>query len=131
MDYLFLSSVQETQTVRLVISYDIVCQWHKNLWNRMKDYERRLHLDHEGRIQITFLVPKFHLAAHVEYCHNNFSWNLAQYVANTDGEAPERGWSIDDGCAFSTQEMGPGSRRDTLDDKFADDDFKKVTRMGT
>jgi hypothetical protein len=96
----------------------------------MRDYEWSLRLDHEGQMQIIFLVPKFHLPAHIEYCHNNFSFNLTQYVANTDGEAPERGWSNDNGAAYSTREMGPGSQRDTLDDKFADNDYKKVIGLG-
>jgi Kyakuja-Dileera-Zisupton transposase len=130
MDYLFFSSVKGIRIVRLVISYDIVCQWHKNLWKRMRVYEWSLHLDHKGQIQIVFLVPKFHLPAHIEYCHNNFSFNLTQYVANTDGEAPERGWSNDNDASYSTQEMGPGYRRDTLDDRFADDDHKKVIGLG-
>ncbi|KAG1870962.1 hypothetical protein C8R48DRAFT_569320, partial [Suillus tomentosus] len=48
----------------------------------------------------------------------------------TDGEAPERGWSNINRVATSTKEMGPGSRRDTLDDHFGDWNWKKVTALG-
>jgi hypothetical protein len=33
MDYLFLNSIRQTELVELVISYDIACQWSKNLRN--------------------------------------------------------------------------------------------------
>jgi hypothetical protein len=32
--------------------------------------------------------------------------------------------------AASTREMGPGSRRDTLDDHFGDRNWAKITQMG-
>ncbi|TFK61214.1 hypothetical protein BDN72DRAFT_778493, partial [Pluteus cervinus] len=51
-------------------------------------------------------------------------------VGRTDGEAPERGWSHINPIALSTCEMGPGSRRDTLDDHFGDLNWKKTYQMG-
>ncbi|KAF9001224.1 hypothetical protein BDZ89DRAFT_1096061 [Hymenopellis radicata] len=47
-------------------------------------------------------------------------------VGRTDGEAPERGWAASNGAAASTKEMGPGSRLDTLDDHFGDQNWRKV-----
>ena len=35
-DYIFLKTLFATAVILLVISYDIACQWHKNLWERMK-----------------------------------------------------------------------------------------------
>ncbi|KAJ7729133.1 hypothetical protein B0H14DRAFT_3518394 [Mycena olivaceomarginata] len=66
--------------VQLYISYDIVCQWHKNVWQR-----------------------------------------LAQPMAR-----PERGWANANPLASSTKEMGPGARRDALDDHFNDWNHKKI-----
>ncbi|KAF8163735.1 hypothetical protein B0H34DRAFT_650742, partial [Crassisporium funariophilum] len=48
----------------------------------------------------------------------------------TDGEAPERGWSDANGVASSTKEMGPGSRRNTLDDHFGDRNWAKIAKFG-
>ncbi|KAJ7096002.1 hypothetical protein C8R43DRAFT_964421 [Mycena crocata] len=42
------------------------------------------------------------------------------HYGQTDGEAPERGWANANPLANSTKEMGPGSRRDALDDHFDD-----------
>src|SRR5262245_29351100 len=107
MDYLVLSSLKnESSLQQLVISYDIACQWHKNFWCRMEMYPRHLAFDHH-RFAITFLVPKFHLPAHIEDCQTSFSFNLTKSVGRTDGEAPERGWADINQIASSTKEMGP------------------------
>ncbi|KAG1846540.1 hypothetical protein F4604DRAFT_1688355 [Suillus subluteus] len=47
-------------------------------------------------------------------------------MARTDGEAIERGWSNMNPVATSTREMGPGSRRDILDDHFGPSLLKKL-----
>lgn len=129
MDYLLFSSLEGSDVLELVISYDIACQWSVNIWNRMAKYSRRLHFDWTG-CKIIFLVPKFHLPAHVAKCQTSFSFNLTSKVGRTDGEAPERGWADINRVATSTREMGPGSRRDTLDDHFGDWNWKKIVTLG-
>ncbi|KAG2107222.1 uncharacterized protein F5147DRAFT_746023 [Suillus discolor] len=113
----------------LNVSYDIACQWHKNLWQRMSTMPLDLHLDHLATF-VRFFVPKFHLPAHILACQTKFSFNFSKNVGRTDGEAPERGWSNINPMASSTKEMGPGSRRDTLDDHFGDWNWKKVVGLG-
>jgi hypothetical protein len=129
MDYLFFSSMSQTEFVRLTMSYDIVCQWYLYLWERMLDFPQRFHIDLEGKT-VTFLVPKFHLPAHVEKCQTAFSFNLTQGVGRTDGEAPERGWSDINPLSSQTKQMGPASRRETIDDHFGDWNYKKVIGLG-
>lgn len=89
----------------------------------------RLHISHTS-MTVRFFVPKFHLKAHIDQCQRNFSFNWSKHVGRTDGEAPERGWSNINRVATSTKEMGPGSRRDTLDDHFGDWNWKKITALG-
>ena len=128
MDYLFFSSlshVPNATSLPLKGSYDIACQWARNIWRRMASYPERLHLD-SSAISATFLVPKFHLPAHIEKCQTSFSFNLTPHVGRTDGEAPERGWADIEGVASSTKEMGPGMRRDTLDDHFGHWNWEKM-----
>jgi hypothetical protein len=66
----------------------------------------------------------------VEECNLAFSFNLTKGIGRTDGEAPERGWANINPAAQSTKEMGPGSRRDTLDDHFGDWNWKKIIKLG-
>lgn len=129
MDFLFFSSLRGRYLDTLNVSYDIACQWHKNLWQRMSTMPLELHLDHLATF-VRFFIPKFHLPAHILTCQTKFSFNFSKDVGRTDGEAPERGWSNINPVASSTKEMGPGSRRDMLDDHFGDWNWKKVVGLG-
>ena len=128
-DYVLVKTLFATALLCLVISYDIACQWHKKLGERMKIFPPEEGLSHSIQ-HIRYLVPKFHLPAHVKACNLAFSFNLTRGVGRTDGEAPERGWANINPAAQSTKEMGPGSRRDTLDDHFGDFNWKKIIKMG-
>ncbi|KAJ7774531.1 hypothetical protein DFH07DRAFT_865838 [Mycena maculata] len=60
MDYMFFTSIAGLDVMRFFVSYDIACQWHKNIWERMESYQdESLWVD--GTRFMTFLVPKFHL----------------------------------------------------------------------
>ncbi|KAJ7148836.1 hypothetical protein C8R46DRAFT_855995, partial [Mycena filopes] len=89
MDYMFFNSIADTELCRFFVSYDIACQWHSNIWTRMNSYDQELHIREDDKIFFVFLVPKFHLPAHIEACNIKFSFNLTRDVGQTDGEAPE------------------------------------------
>jgi hypothetical protein len=129
MDYVFFSAMRKHDLLVLKVSYDIACQWSKHLWSRMEMLPSSFRIDHENKCT-TFLVPKFHLPAHTLQCQIDYSFNLTRHVGRTDGEAPERGWANINPIASSTKEMGPGSRRDTLDDHFGDSNWKRCTHLG-
>lgn len=128
MDYVVLKTLQQGTPDQVVISYDIACQWSVNFWRRAESYGSGF-LPPQTRDQIIFLVPKFHLAAHIQKCQRERSFNKTRGVGRTDGEAPERTWASSNLVASSTKEMAPGSRRDTLDDHFNDHNWRKVTTI--
>ncbi|KAJ7853723.1 hypothetical protein B0H14DRAFT_3085596 [Mycena olivaceomarginata] len=130
MDYMLWRSLENyDDIIQLFISYDIVCQWHKNIWKRLKAYSPELR-EHGGKHYYVWLIPKFHLPAHIEACNITYSFNLMPFVGQTDSEALERGWANANPLASSTKEMGPGARRDTLDDHFNDWNHKKIVGLG-
>ncbi|KAG1784916.1 uncharacterized protein HD556DRAFT_1435299 [Suillus plorans] len=128
MDYIVFSALVGFTVTVLNISYDIACQWSKNLWNRMEHMPARLHIPRDD-VLVRYFIPKFHIAAHIAACQLTFSWNFTKWVGRTDGEAPERGWASANRVTSSTKEMGPGTRRDTLDDHFGDWNWKKTTTL--
>ncbi|KAJ7301763.1 hypothetical protein DFH08DRAFT_978448 [Mycena albidolilacea] len=130
MDYMFFMSLAGCLLLQLFVSYDIACQWYKNLWERMRIFESHAQLK-EGEKTVGFLVPKFHLPAHIESCNLLFSFNLTPFVGRTDGEAPERGWADPNRLANSTSISGPGARWDTLEVHFQYWNWKKIMRLGT
>jgi hypothetical protein len=129
MDYLFYSSTRDSGVMMLIVSYDIACQWHKHFYERMMEFPHEFKFDGED-MTIIFLVPKFHLPAHIEDCQVQFSFNYTPHVGRTDGEAPERGWDKISGASSALKEMGPGSRRDAIDDLLNDCNWEKIVGMG-
>jgi hypothetical protein len=130
MDYIFFTTLRHYENAlrKIFASYDIACQWWRKLWERMLMFPHEFHVD--SSVKFKFLVPKFHLPAHCPSCHTSYSFNFTPHVGQTDGEAPERGWSNTNSLGSNTKEMGPGSCRDTLDDHFGDINWKKTCRLG-
>ena len=129
MDYAFASALRHSDANMLKVLYDIACQWHKKLHQRMDNMPPSLQLNLRDR-NVSFLVPKFHLPAHIAPCQWSFSFNWTKGVGRMDGEEPERGWASLNAAASSTKDMGPGHRRDTLDDYMGDWNWKKLVRLG-
>ncbi|KAK0467694.1 uncharacterized protein EV420DRAFT_1616586 [Desarmillaria tabescens] len=67
---------------------------------------------------VTPLVPKFHEPGHKAEDHEQFSFNLAEGAALSDGECPERIWAPHNILGNSTKTAGPGTRQDLIDDHF-------------
>ncbi|KAF6741636.1 hypothetical protein DFP72DRAFT_861793 [Ephemerocybe angulata] len=112
------------------ISYDIACQWSKYLMERVARIDPRspiLRSESKSR----FMVPKFHLPAHIAACQTKFAFMFTPGAGLGDGEAPERGWGEANPLAPSTREMGPGTRRDTLDYNFGDYNWRKIMDLGS
>ncbi|KAJ7026230.1 hypothetical protein C8F04DRAFT_1268406 [Mycena alexandri] len=115
MDWIF-GAIMRWKNARQpkVISYDIICQWFVKL------FERLVKMPPAVRFLIVmnvfrFVIPKMHIHSHTLACQLLFSLNFLVGAGQTDGEGIERPWANLGGVATSTREMGPGSRRDTLD----------------
>ncbi|KAF9471567.1 hypothetical protein BDN70DRAFT_909334 [Pholiota conissans] len=129
MDYVFHSATKDAGVSSFVVSYDIACQWSIKIKERMTTFDPTFFVN-DPNVAVRYLVPKFHLPAHIAACRSNYSFNFAKETGRTDGEAPERGWVYINGLAPSTREMGPGTRSDTLDSHMGDENWKKVIGMG-
>ncbi|KII83256.1 hypothetical protein PLICRDRAFT_119572 [Plicaturopsis crispa FD-325 SS-3] len=128
MDYLFFSAAKGVKTP-LLVTYDIACQWGRNLWTRAPSMPSHLTPSFD-RSLVTLKVPKMHLHGHEDKCQAPFSLNYTPGAGLKDGEGIERGWASINGASKSTKEMGPGARSDTLDDFFQYDNYKKLTGLG-
>ncbi|KAH8111809.1 hypothetical protein DFH11DRAFT_1546400 [Phellopilus nigrolimitatus] len=130
MDFVFWSAVRRLKVPRLLISYDIACQWNRHLFARHLDIPEELQFPTETT-RFAFVIPKFHISAHGKSCQSKYSLNYRRDMGRTDGENIERGWAWMNPASLSTREMGPGARRDTLDDQWSFWNWRILVKLGT
>ena len=136
MDYIFWSVYSHNPNEYSIVSYDIACQWSKNLWTHTLELPERLRVPHTT-VDFEFAIPKFHYAAHGDggeegdARHVPYSFNYIYGAGRREGEGPERLWSESNGAAPSTKEMGPGARQDSLTNHFDHTNWLRTTRFGT
>lgn len=130
MDYVFGSAIRDVSPhLFVVISYDIACQWFKNLQSRINDHwpaELKFALDLKMRPQI----PAFHEPGHGQAGHQEYSCKLSPGMGLSDGECPERIWSAHNALGNATKTQGPGSRQDVIDDHMGFWNWCKYNTMG-
>ncbi len=119
-----LSALFGFSLLRVVISYDIGCQWLKNFPKRMLKYPQAMQLPSDVDLKIR--IPNWHVNGHGPFCQNNYSLNYMPGVGRTCGEDIETIWSHTNSLAPSIHEMGPASRRETLNNHWNGWNFRKI-----
>ncbi|KAJ6584551.1 hypothetical protein B0H19DRAFT_1206369 [Mycena capillaripes] len=129
MDYIFGSILRhKSPRLRKTISYDIICQWWKNLWEQMTQLPplvRCMLILH----MLRFVIPKMHIHAHTLLCYLLYSLNLVPGSGQTDGEGIERPWSNIRGIASSMRVVVPGAQHDTVDSHWSHWNWQKLVHL--
>jgi hypothetical protein len=110
-------------------SYDITCQWLINFWLRVLTMLEHLQPT-IAPTNIKAKIPKFHFDAHGKKNHAPYSFAFLRGAGRSDGEGIEQLWAILRGGAAQTIEMGPGGRRDTIDDFCGWSNWRKMIAIG-
>ena len=127
MDFIIFYSLIGTVLQLLVFSYDIVCQWHRNLPKRISQLPQVMQISPKQLRSAHFVIPKFHIYAHGLSCQTRYLLNFLPYMARINGEDPERWWAHINPVSMSTKEMGPGAWLDTIDDHARAWNWNKIT----
>lgn len=114
---------------RVLVSYDIGCQWSKNLEKRLSLYSISSSFKLSSLSYWRVVVPKFHLAGHGKACQLDFNINFTKGAARMSGEMIESGWAQSGSMAIWTRENGPFARRAVLDDHWASENWRKLRRL--
>lgn len=128
MDYIFWSSLVASGLLHVLISYDIACQWTKNLYSRMANIPSPLHKPENMTLRAC--LPVWHGRAHNLKCEAEHTISYVQGAAATDGEEPERQWAVYNKSSASTKEMGEVSRANFLEDKMDYQSYVKNVNLG-
>jgi len=129
MDFALMSTLTPSLNAgisRVLVSYDIACQWHKNLQSRLESYTAFPSLQLSDLKYWKVAVPKFHLPGHGNECQVSFNLAYTKWAGRMDGERIESGWAQTTSMATWTRENGPNARRGILDDHWNASNWKKV-----
>jgi hypothetical protein len=114
---------------RVLVSYDIGCQWSKNIDKRLPLYPILSSFKLSSLSYWRVVVPKFHLAGHGKNCQLNFNINFTKGAARMTGEMIESGWAQSSAMAVWSRENGPFARRAVLDDHWGSENWRKLRRL--
>ncbi|KAK0474520.1 hypothetical protein IW261DRAFT_1422824 [Armillaria novae-zelandiae] len=111
---------------RVVLTYDVACQYHVKLRKCFIDN----FIDLADIIDIILcLVPKMHLDGHIEKCKYEFSLNYVKGMGRSHGEGIEASWAETKQSGGSTRQMNHGHRHDKLNDFHNYWNWAKVENM--
>ncbi|KAF9789306.1 hypothetical protein BJ322DRAFT_1000561 [Thelephora terrestris] len=134
MDFALLSTLIPSLNAgisQVLISYDIGCQWHKNIQNRINAYAAFPPLQLSGLEYWRVVVPKFHISGHGAECQALFNLSYTKWAGRMDGERIESGWAQSTSMATWTRESGPNARRNILDDHWNAFNWLKLLGLRT
>jgi Kyakuja-Dileera-Zisupton transposase len=124
VDYVVLSSVKGEHLSRIVLTFDIGCQYSKNFWERMKKFPLEMQINEDTKIE--FAIPSWHINAHGADCRADFGLSFRDGVGRTCGEEVEIIWAGTNPLGPSTREMGPGARHETLNGQWGGLNFRRI-----
>ena len=128
MDFALISTLMPSLAAgisRVLVSYDIGCQWTKNLQARLDSYVVPT-IDLSDLEYWKVVIPKFHLSGHGAACQVTFSLGYTKWAGWMDGEQIEAGWVQTTSMATWTRECGPNARRNILDDHWNASNWRKL-----
>ena len=111
---------------RVLVSYDIACQWHKHLQTWLKSYNTLLYIELSALKYWRVAIPKFHLPEHGSECQATYNLAYMKWAGQMDGERIEAGWAQANSMATWTRESGLNARRGILDDHWNASNWRKV-----
>ncbi|KAH6904722.1 hypothetical protein BKA70DRAFT_1373432 [Coprinopsis sp. MPI-PUGE-AT-0042] len=124
MDYIVFSAISGTTVQHIVVTYDIACQWSRNLFTRMKGLPGRLQLSEDISIEVA--IPSWHINGHGTPCQQDFHVGHLVGVGRLCGDEVEQTWWNTNSLGASVQEMGPAGRHEVLNDHWSAFNMKKI-----
>ena len=129
MDFALLSTLAPSLDAgisRVLVSYDIACQWHVNFKAWLGKYAAFPSLRLSDLKYWRVAIPKFHLPGHGNECQTLFNLSYTKWAGRMDGERIEAGWAQTASMATWTRENGPNARRAILDNHWNANNWQKL-----
>lgn len=113
--------------MRVILYYDIICQFWKNFWKRFKGNP---YLHYPDDVEILRAIGLFHVHGHIDSCYARYAPSFIEGAGQIDGEVLETLWAVLNMIHSSIRRMSTSHRREVLDDHMNDSNWKKLVGMG-
>lgn len=129
MDYALSEALKSvTGAKRLLVMYDVACQYSKKLPKRFTDSSS---LTWPASAEVVYWgIGLFHVHAHQRECLPKYSPSFIPGAGTVDGEIIETLWSSLNRIASSTRAMSTSHRKEVMDDHMNDSNWRKTVGMG-
>lgn len=111
---------------RLLLIYDIMCQYYKKLGLR---FDRNPYLDMPDIVREK-AIGQFHVHGHKDSCFFRFSTSFIPGAGQVDGEVLETLWGVLNKISWSARTTTLAHRAEILDDHTNDSNWKKLINIG-
>ncbi|KAG2003598.1 hypothetical protein CC2G_004190 [Coprinopsis cinerea AmutBmut pab1-1] len=128
VDYIIFSAIAAIQLARVVITYDIACQWVKNLHKRLEKLPERLQ-PNNNTMSLTAAIPSWHINGHGPDCQVNHALIYTPGCGLTCGDEIEGNFSETNVLGASVREMAPGARHESLNDQWHGSNIRKLVKL--
>jgi len=112
---------------RVLLVYDVMCQWIKNFVKRV-DHSPYLSLPDD--LFILKGIGDFHVRGHVPACFPRYALTFVEGAGVIDGEIVETLWSVLNETSRSSRGATLAHRNEILDDHMNHSNWKKLLGIG-
>ncbi|KAH6908105.1 hypothetical protein BKA70DRAFT_1372112 [Coprinopsis sp. MPI-PUGE-AT-0042] len=129
MDYALSESLENTcpdGTSRIILAYDINCQYSIHLKTRMKKGQ---YLRLRDNLLFVYGIGLFHVHGHKDSCHPRYALTFIRGAGVASGEILESLWAVVNEVARTTATMTMAHRLEVLDAIFGDSNWKKMLNL--
>ncbi|KIY61212.1 hypothetical protein CYLTODRAFT_328727, partial [Cylindrobasidium torrendii FP15055 ss-10] len=128
MDYIWWGAIVNSQGPKIIVSYNVGCQWKIHLFDRMAEMPDYMKAGADEK-NIVVSLPVWHAGGHKDGCEAMETLRNKWGAGMTEGEAVERIWALLNQRAYATREMHADTRHAALEDHFDRHNFEMNLRL--
>ena len=113
MDFTLMSTLipsVQSRISRILVLYNIACQWQNNLKAHLDGYNAFPPLNLSTLTYWKAVVPKFHLHGHGQDCQLSYNLAYTKWASQVDSKRIESGWAQSNPVVTWMRESGPNAR---------------------
>lgn len=129
MDYIIFSAFMALSLLRVVVTYDITCQWSANLRSQAEKLPAALKLSPSTKIETA--IPSWHINGHGKKCQETKHVGYLDGIGRLCGDEVEQTWWSTNILRTSIREMMPAAQHEMMSHQWAAFNIIKISGFRT